>query len=65
MADPLMERTRLMNPQEAAILLRVTVGTLSGWRITNKVQIPYIKVGKSVRYRLVDLDRFIAEHTHK
>lgn len=37
--------------------------TLQIWRSTNRYSLPYIKVGRLVRYRRSDLDAFLAQRT--
>ena len=55
---------RLYSPEEAAEYLGVVENTLSVWRSTGRYNLPYIKVGRLVRYRLSDLQAFLARHTH-
>lgn len=45
----------LLTTAEVAEITGNTVSTLATWRCTHKVKIPYIKIGKSVRYRLSDV----------
>ena len=45
----------LLDPDAAAALLDVTPGTLSVWRSTGRYALPYVKVGRKVRYRRADL----------
>ena len=45
----------LLNEQEAAQLLDTAPGTLSVWRSTGRYNLPFLKVGRSVRYRRTDL----------
>jgi excisionase family DNA binding protein len=40
----------LLTEKEAAVVLGATPGTLSVWRSVGRYQIPFIKVGRSVRY---------------
>ena len=47
--------------QEAADFLGVTKGTLEVWRSQGRYNIPYIKIGSKVRYRMSDLVAFIEE----
>jgi hypothetical protein len=49
--------------KEAAEILGVTPGTLSVWRCTRRYPLPYVKVGRAVRYRVADLERFIESRT--
>ena len=51
---------RLRSCEYAAEFLATTPGTLAGWRCTRVVEIPYVKLGKAVRYRQSDLDAFVA-----
>lgn len=54
---------RLMDPKEVADLLGTTTGTLNVWRCTRRYPLPYVRVGRRVRYRRADVERFIAERT--
>jgi len=53
----------LVDEKQAAEILGVTPGTLSVWRCTRRYPLPYVKCGRAVRYRVEDLERFIAERT--
>jgi excisionase family DNA binding protein len=53
----------LLNNSEAAAYLGVTEGTMMVWRSTGRYQIPFIKVGRLVRYRLNDLNTFLDSRT--
>ena len=53
----------LLPPPEAAALLRTTVDTLAVWRSTGRHAIPFVKVGRSVRYRRSDLLAWIDSRT--
>jgi excisionase family DNA binding protein len=54
----------LLSAEQAAEYLGTTAGTLAVWRCTRRgPQIPYLKIGKSVRYRASDLERYLAAHT--
>lgn len=48
----------LLTPQHVADRLGVSTTTLSTWRCTKRYPLPYVKVGRLVRYRLADLDAF-------
>ena len=48
-------RRDLLNEQEAAEVLDTAPGTLSVWRSTGRYNLPFLKVGRSVRYRRADL----------
>lgn len=50
---------KLLTPQEAARILGVSVNTLNVWRCTKRYNLSYIKMGRSVRYRPEDVQRFI------
>jgi predicted DNA-binding transcriptional regulator AlpA len=51
---------RLLTPPEVADFLRTTEGVLKMWRYRGDGP-PYVKVGKSVRYRWSALDRWVDE----
>jgi excisionase family DNA binding protein len=46
---------KLLTTEEAAALLTVAPGSLEVWRSTGRYQIPFLKVGYKVRYRMSDL----------
>jgi excisionase family DNA binding protein len=46
----------LLQPIEASEYLGVTIRTLSVWRCTGRYNLPFVKVGRLVRYRKSDLD---------
>ena len=52
----------LTRPQ-AAEFLGLRVQTLAAWACTGRYRLPMVKVGRSVRYRLADLERFLQERT--
>lgn len=57
--DPPMPDLPLLRPREAAKLLGVTEAALERWRHTGAYTIPYVKVGRCVRYRRQDIEAFI------
>lgn len=53
----------LFSPNEAAEYLGVDPKTLCVWRCTKRYRLPYVKVGRNVRYRLSDLQAWIDSRT--
>jgi len=53
----------LLTAQQTAELLGVNAGTLAVWRCTRRYDLPYVKCGRSVRYRLADIEAFIESRT--
>ena len=53
----------LLTPEEAAAAIGVQKETLANWRSTARISIPYVKIGKRVRYRAGSILRYIREHT--
>lgn len=57
----------LLTPAEVAKTLGVTEGTLSVWRCTGRYPLKFVKVGRRVMYRPIDIDTFVNgrvyEHT--
>lgn len=48
--------------KEASIVLGVKASTLAVWRSTGRYNLPYVKVGRLVRYRIRDLAIFLLNH---
>ena len=57
-------KTELLDRPAAAAYLGVQPHTLSVWACTKRYNLPYVKVGRCVRYRLQDLDTFIQCNAH-
>jgi len=55
----------LCDDKAAADLLDVTPGTLSVWRSTGRYNLPFIKVGRKVRYRRTDLLAWLERRTRE
>lgn len=53
----------LYPPKQAANYIGVTEQTLAVWRCTSRYAIPYIKVGRLVKYRKSALDAFLNNRT--
>lgn len=49
----------VLTREEAAAYLNIAPKTLANWASNGKVQIPYSKLGKLVRYRIADLDMYL------
>lgn len=54
---------RLLNTEQAAEILGVKPETLAYWRSTGRYSLSYIKIGRLVKYRLKDIEKFVAERT--
>lgn len=55
----------LLTPEQAASYLQVPASTLSVWRSTGRVALPYLKLGGHVRYRREDIERYLADHERR
>jgi len=55
--------SELLNRAEAATYLDVKPQTLACWATTRRYGLRYVKVGRNVRYRKADLDRFLESRT--
>lgn len=58
-----MEIRKLLTPTETAELLGVAVDTLTIWRCTRRVVLPFVKVGRHVRYTPEAVAEFIRSRT--
>jgi excisionase family DNA binding protein len=55
----------LLSEKEAAQLLTCSPGTLSVWRSTGRYNLPFLKVGRMVRYRRADLLAWLKNRTRE
>jgi hypothetical protein len=61
--NPIVDLEPLLDEEPAAEILGVVPGTLSVWRSTGRYDLPYVKIGRSVKYRPSDLRAFIERRT--
>lgn len=59
-----MFKESLLTEMQAAEILDVSPGTLAVWRCTKRYKIPYIKIGRNVRYSHTALQEWLASSTH-
>jgi excisionase family DNA binding protein len=52
----------LMTVDEAAAYLRLAPWTLRHWICQKKI--PYVRLGRSVRFRRKDMERFVTQNLH-
>lgn len=55
--------TKLLTPAEVADLLGVTEHTLSVWRSTGRYGLRYVKVGRTVKYKPADVEKWLEKNT--
>jgi len=55
------EAPPVMTPEQLAPLLGVSIGALANDRC-HRVDVPYVKHGKRVRYLRADVARYLVEH---
>ena len=53
----------LLTPQQVSNILGISVGTLAVWRTTKRYNLPYVKAGRLIRYRMEDVQAFIESRT--
>lgn len=51
--------TQLRTRKEAAQFLGVEPNTLAVWACANRYPLPYVRVGRLVKYRQADLEAFV------
>ena len=56
------ESVALMTVDEAASYLRLAPWTLRHWVCQKKI--PYVRLGRSVRFRRKDMERFVSQNVH-
>ena len=55
---------RLFDRQDAASYLGIKPQTLANWAVTRTQNLPYVKIGRRVMYRLADLEAFVMANLH-
>ncbi len=55
--------TTLLTNKEAAELLKISVKTLNNWRSARNGKIPFVKIGRGIRYKKSDLISYIDRQT--
>ncbi|MEP5599036.1 helix-turn-helix domain-containing protein [Parasphingorhabdus sp.] len=53
-------KPNLMTPEQVGEYLGVSIETLNVWRCTKRYNLPYVKAGRLVRYRLQDVEAFVS-----
>jgi len=53
--------TAVLDVHEAAAYLAIDEGTV--YRLARTGELPHTRIGRAVRFRVVDLDRYLKEHT--
>ena len=62
-STPNSPKDEILGNTDAAEYIGVTPRTLEVWRCTKRYQIPFIKVGRLVKYRKSALDNFLDSRT--
>jgi excisionase family DNA binding protein len=53
----------LLTRDQAAAYLGIATRTLAIWKWAKRYDLPYVKIGRLVRYKRSDLDAFIRRHS--
>ena len=53
----------LLTAIEAAEFIGVQVQTLAVWRTTGRYSLPFVRVGRLIKYRRSDLEKWLADRT--
>lgn len=54
----------VLDTDEAARFLGISPASLASWRCTGTVRIPFVRIGRAIRYRMADLETFLTQHAH-
>lgn len=49
----------LLTPDDVAEMLDISPQTLASWRTTGRYDLPFLRIGRLVRYRLSDVEEFL------
>jgi hypothetical protein len=63
MVEQLQNLPELMTDDEFCALARIRKQTAAAWRSAKRYPLPYVKVGRLVRYRKVDVIAFLESRT--
>jgi excisionase family DNA binding protein len=55
------QKVKYLSPKELADMLGVDITTVYGW--TSDRQIPFIKIGRLVRFDLIKIDKWLKQKT--
>lgn len=64
LVDALMADPKLTEP-EAAQYIGVAPATLTQWRCTGRYDLPFLKIGRLIRYRRSDLDAWLESRVRR
>lgn len=56
-------KPKLLTTDEAAKFLQVSAGTLAVWRCVARYRLPFVKIGRNIRYKENDLVAWIESRT--
>jgi hypothetical protein len=59
---PTQARSPMMTRKEAAVYLGLAYQTLSQWAVSHRYNLPVVKIGRTAKYLVADLDAFIARN---
>lgn len=59
--EAIAERKKYLSPKELADFVGVSIATIYGW--TSDRLIPYVKIGRLVRFDPVKIDRWLKERS--
>jgi len=65
LSDLIAAGADLLDEKAAAQFLDNSPGTLSVWRSTGRYNLPFIKIGRNVRYRRADLVAWLEKRTRQ
>jgi excisionase family DNA binding protein len=63
MSAAIQNPNQLLTREQAAAYLGISAQTLSAWVTHGRYDLPVVKVGRLVRYRLRDLDAWLEKRT--
>ena len=61
--NTLRRQSDLLSREEAAEYLGVSPKTLATWHCRKRYPLPVVKLGRAVKYRVSDLEKFIESRT--
>jgi hypothetical protein len=63
MMKPAKTYRELLDEKQAAIRLGVKEGTLQVWRCKKRYDLPFIRIGRTIRYDAAEIEKFLKRNT--
>jgi len=60
--ENILEDRQYLTPEQLSDMLNISLSTIEKWRFNGNVKIPFIKLGRIIRYRVDDVHQFLEDN---